>query len=269
MGVVRYGGAGSHRFSVVAAALGNASANGCTVAVVHRLLNLSGFKAMGYLTTPLFSTAEMGMSVSDNNLFCDASAGPGGGGVGPPFAAAEPYLSVMTHASTVSAAIRFHQYRKSTDAWATPVDRTGGDQGAGASLELGAWVGGDFYNGWIALMAIWAGIMSDTHVQALKTNWRTSDFWLSAHGTPVCLIEGNTLSLVDLAGNATSLATNGTAPTLDGAETMSSFNFDGIGAAPQILRPDGDLATTGWAATPLHSKLSDQSDATVITATLS
>jgi hypothetical protein len=37
----------------------------------------------------------------------------------------------------------------------------------------------------------------------------------------------------------------------------------------QIVRPDADLATTGWTPTPLHTQLSDESDATVITATLS
>jgi hypothetical protein len=37
----------------------------------------------------------------------------------------------------------------------------------------------------------------------------------------------------------------------------------------QTLRPDADLATTGWAIAPLHSKISDESDATVITATCS
>ena len=36
----------------------------------------------------------------------------------------------------------------------------------------------------------------------------------------------------------------------------------------QEFLPDADTVTTGWTATPLHSKLSDGSDATVVTATL-
>jgi hypothetical protein len=36
----------------------------------------------------------------------------------------------------------------------------------------------------------------------------------------------------------------------------------------QLLRPDADLATTGWSTAPLHSKISDESDATVITGNL-
>jgi hypothetical protein len=37
----------------------------------------------------------------------------------------------------------------------------------------------------------------------------------------------------------------------------------------QTILPDADVTTTGWTATPLHSKLADSSDATVITATAS
>lgn len=39
--------------------------------------------------------------------------------------------------------------------------------------------------------------------------------------------------------------------------------------AGQFLRPDADLATTGWSTAPLFSKINDQSDATVITGALS
>lgn len=37
----------------------------------------------------------------------------------------------------------------------------------------------------------------------------------------------------------------------------------------QQLRPDADVVTTGWATAPLYSKINDESDATVITATAS
>ncbi len=40
-------------------------------------------------------------------------------------------------------------------------------------------------------------------------------------------------------------------------------------SAAQTVRPDADLATTGWTTTPLFSKVNDQSDATVVTATAS
>jgi hypothetical protein len=38
---------------------------------------------------------------------------------------------------------------------------------------------------------------------------------------------------------------------------------------PQEIRPDADVTTTGWTTTPLFSKINDESDASVITATAS
>lgn len=40
------------------------------------------------------------------------------------------------------------------------------------------------------------------------------------------------------------------------------------GAVAQTVRPDADVLTTGWSTAPLFSKLNDQSDASVVTATL-
>lgn len=41
-----------------------------------------------------------------------------------------------------------------------------------------------------------------------------------------------------------------------------------VGVSVQSLRPDADLATTGWTTTPLWSKLNDDSDASYASATL-
>ncbi len=53
---------------------------------------------------------------------------------------------------------------------------------------------------------------------------------------------------------------------LDQAATAQTYDGDDA-TPPQIVRPDADLATTGWTVTPLFSKVNDQSDATVISAT--
>lgn len=97
----------------------------------------------------------------------------------------------------------------------------------------------------------------------------TSDIWTASGGAPVALIECNVAaaSLVDLAGNATSIAVGG-APTLNTGEAPANYTFDGTGVVLQQILPDADVTTTGWSTTPLWSKLSDDSDATVITATL-
>lgn len=53
-----------------------------------------------------------------------------------------------------------------------------------------------------------------------------------------------------------------------GTVTKIAVEIKGTGAAVSVARPDADLATTGWSTAPLFSKLNDQSDATVVTATL-
>lgn len=48
-----------------------------------------------------------------------------------------------------------------------------------------------------------------------------------------------------------------------------SDNASVAGSATQIIRPDQDLATSGWVTAPLFSKVNDSLDATTITATAS
>jgi hypothetical protein len=111
------------------------------------------------------------------------------------------------------------------------------DQIDATMLEIGAWQGGDFYHGHIGLIAWFEGAMSDADKEALDNNWRTSDVWGSAHGQPKFLVELDVAgaSVVDLAGNASSLAVTGT--TLDAAQTLDSWNFDGTGAAAATSFP--------------------------------
>jgi hypothetical protein len=87
----------------------------------------------------------------------------------------------------------------------------------------------EFFDGWVGVVAWWEGAMSQANKEALDNNWRTSDLWNSAHGQPTFLCECNVAgaSVTDLAGNASSPSVTGT--TLDAAETLDSWNFDGTG----------------------------------------
>jgi hypothetical protein len=50
------------------------------------------------------------------------------------------------------------------------------DQTAATMLEIGAWeAAGDFFDGYIGLVAFWEGAMSNVQTEALSTNWRTSE----------------------------------------------------------------------------------------------
>lgn len=68
-------------------------------------------------------------------------------------------------------------------------------------------------------------------------------------------------ALVDLRGRIKSTNVS-VIPRVKALQIQAAFPI-----TSQKLRPDGDLATTGWTTTPLFSKLNDESDSTIITST--
>jgi len=114
-----------------------------------------------------------------------------------------------------------------------------GNAAEATMLEVGAWQNGDFLNAHVGAVALWSGAMSDAHKEALGANWRTSDIWNSAHGNPVFLCELNVAvaSLVDLAGNASSIQAQASSnyPTLDAGESLGGWSFNGKGATTKTL----------------------------------
>lgn len=75
---------------------------------------------------------------------------------------------------------------------------------------------------------------------------------------------------VDLTGNLETIPS--TSPGIKGGPWSNNpaiYVEGSLPVPPQVLRPDADTTTTGWTDTPLYSKINDESDATVITATLS
>jgi hypothetical protein len=74
-----------------------------------------------------------------------------------------------------------------------------------------------------------------------------------------------TLTIASSATTETTWSYTGTADQVYAA--VGVFTKVVEGTPPQEIRPDADVTTTGWTTTPLHSKVSDESDATNITAT--
>lgn len=239
MGTVKFTDNGSFRWSTLASALSNVSGGAFTMAgSFKRLANTTNFDGIAYLlssTAP--GVAEVGVSVeaavNGSHLLMDAGLG------GSPPAAVTATSTTENYGFVISKAagnvtLRYALYPKSNLAAFTSGNHSVNvpDQTVATLLEVGSWQSTDWFNGWIAAFGVWAGAINGTNEAALWTNWRTSDFYNSAHGTPVCLIEFNTATPSDLIGNATSRASVGTAPTLDAGETVGSWNFDGTGAAP-------------------------------------
>lgn len=151
------------------------------------------------------------------------------------FTSTSPYLIVISKAAG-SAVPRVGWKIGAAGAWTHEnFSDTDGDQVAATMLEIGAWQNGDFNSAWIGAVAWWSGAMSDTNKEALDNNWRTSDWYNSAHGTPVFLCQLNVAaaSLVDIIGNASGLVaeSGGNYPTLDASETLENWTFDGNGSS--------------------------------------
>lgn len=200
-------------------------------AAIKRATDDLNFHALSYLLSGAGNgTVEAGVSLNSGDaLLVDV----------PPLSAAGPTITgttesyfVVTSKGAGTVAPVYSRYVKSTTTWThqTAAD-TVPDQIAATMLEIAAYQAtGDFFDGWIAVAAWWEGAMSQTDKEALVSNWRTSDLWNSAHGQPKFLVELNVAGAgaSDLVGNASSLSATGT--TLDAAETLSSWNFNGTGA---------------------------------------
>lgn len=271
MGVLRFDATPDWiRFQTLATPIANVSDGAFTIAVLLKQAVDGGtFQAYTYLCTagPIvrqgLSRDSSGMLINDagdTNGTLDIAG------------TTETYIAVVRKAAG-SSLCTYSLFSKGAGTWATEGNGSTSlaDSVAATMIEIGTFQGGsDLANAWIGLLGYWEGDMTQANVQHLDDNWRTSDWWTNPHGQPKALIECNiaAASLVDLAGNASNVLVTGT-PTLDGAETLSSWNFDGTGVSSQIARPDADIAAGGWATSPLFSKLNDQSDATVISATAS
>ena len=71
--------------------------------------------------------------------------------------------------------------------------------------------------------------------------------------------------LVTTAGSYSAAGTWGTTPSPRDHRSMMAF----AGSSPvQEIRPDADIATTGWSTSPIFSKINDNADGTVVTGAL-
>ena len=237
-GAVRFNG-GSFKWTSLLTALQNTSDGAVTAAfVIKRAVDDANFHGLGYLLSSTGNgVTEFGLSIegstNQDSLLADINGESvlrGNTPTQPTITGTiESYFLVISKAAGTSA-ITFSVYPKSVATWThVTSNNTLGNQTAATMLELGAWQTGDLFNGWMAVAAFWEGEMSQANKEALVTNWRTSDLWTSAHGQPTFLTELNTATPTDLAGNASSRTTTGSAPTLDAAETMAGWNFDGTG----------------------------------------
>jgi hypothetical protein len=243
VGVLRYTKASSTnlKWTTLASPLANISLGGWTFATVWRPVwvdtTRNAYDALGYLLSGSGAGSTVaGCSIAPTEGYMIDVAGNAGATSTPAATASAVYMSVITAAGGGGATTAYH-YVKSTNTWTTLNIGNQANQLAATMLQIGSWQGSDFLDAWVGVSAFWSGSMSQANANALSTNWRTSDLWQSAHGTPVFLAEQNVAgaSVVDLAGNASALTATGV--TLDAAETLTSWNFNGAGTpAPKQVK---------------------------------
>lgn len=235
MGVLRFDGTDDRlRWTTLASGLLNVSDGAWTVGVlVKRAVVTTNFDGISYLLSGSGDgTTEAGISFTTaDRIMVDVAAL--NSITATDFAStASPYM-IVTSKAAGSVAPRTGWKLGSGGAWTHENhDVAVPDQIDATMLDIGVWQGSsDALNGWIGVVGWWEGAMSDADKEALDNNWRTSDWWNSAHGTPAFLAELNVAagSVTDLAGNASSTSHVGT--SLDSGETLDSWNFNGTGAA--------------------------------------
>lgn len=236
MGVLSFDGTDDMlHWGTLASALANVSDGAYTIAVLWKRSSVNSFQPLSYLTSA--SAIEVGMLIRpfSTDMYM---LGVNGEGFMDITDSDTPYITVVTKTAGTTAP-RAHWKVGAAGSWThSDFGSTIADQIDSTQLDIGGSVidTGDQFGGWIGLVGWWEGSMSDANVEALDNNWRTSDWWASAHGTPVFLAELDVAgaSVTDLAGNASGLSVTGT--SLDSGETLESWNFDGTGgAAPASL----------------------------------
>ncbi|MGH7392422.1 MAG: hypothetical protein ACREM3_23645 [Candidatus Rokuibacteriota bacterium] len=224
------------RWTTLATALADVSDGAWTMAILLKRVSgdVGTWSGLAYLLSGTGNgTAEVGVSFKGAAPVDSLVIDNGSSSQSPSAftSTASPYLFVVTKAAGTSTPALYWKLG-SAGAWSNEsFNNAVADQIDATILEIGAFQAtSDPFGGWIGLVAFWEGAMSQANAEALDDNWRTSDWWNSAHGQPAFLAELNVActSLVDLAGNASSLSCTGT--TLDSGETLDSWNFNGTGA---------------------------------------
>lgn len=251
MGVLQWNGTDNYlEIPTLATALANVADGAWTaVAVCKRASATANYDAIGYMVTS-GNVTQLGMTINNfDNFSCDVSPNFPGGSTGV-FPANGTSTYALCAGKGAGAVIPSHRYKIGVGGTMTSDTMAGtlADQAAAAKIQIGTWQGGgDIFNGWIGVYALFEGDMTQANKDANFTNWRTSDIWNNPHGQPKFCMQFNvaTGSLVDLAGNGTGLTVVGAAMSVDAAQTLDGWLFDGTGTPVT-----GTVAKTDWTRFP-------------------
>lgn len=215
------------------------------------------------------STARYGLRRNASNqaqvtLNGNNTTGPAGTGI----IVSDGWAITAVTKATGTVAPRYHQLRLSDG---NISHLNGGSTVANSSIpttqaRIGSAFAGtsEFFNGEIAVLAVWNVVLSDAQIEELWANRRTSDWWNNSAGRPRALWEfaqaDVATPVADLSGNgATQNAIVGT--TVVTNDDPPGWVFDGTGAAPQALTLSlADVVAAADAAVPAVARAQSFAD---------
>lgn len=140
-----------------------------------------------------------------------------------------------TIAAGATGAVNLHT--KNIDAGTAIARETATSSGSGSNAidstfayALGQWADADDLAGWFAVLAVFAGALTNAQVDECFANKRTSDIWNCSAGRPKMLFELTSLTPTDLTGGGAAVILTQGPPTVDGAKDPSGWTYDGTGA---------------------------------------
>lgn len=226
------------QWNTLATALADLPTAGYTVATLFKRSTALQWDGMTYLYNAGLTVQYAGFSVDSSNIVvCDTILNGGS----PQYTVAVPtakasIIAVSKGAGTTTPRKGQINIEDAT-AWVHSAGSGTMDTTvSAAALGVGSFEATDLFGGWLGLVGYWNVAMTDADKELLSTARRTSDWWNHPAGQPKFLMEFNvgTGSLVDIAGNASSIATTGGVGTIDSAELLGGWRFDGKGDEYQI-----------------------------------
>ena len=243
MGVLQFDGSDDQlKWTTLASALSNVSDGAWTMAILCKIADFGHFNGLSYLLTGA-GAGTVRAGASYNSTAASMMVDIGAGSIFPSDFSSTTTTYIFAFSKAAGSANPRLGWAAFGGGWTHEAGAsTIADGVAAAQLQIGTWQDTDNFEGHIGLVGWWEGAMSDSDKEALDNNWRTSDWWNSAHGEPEFLVELNVDagSVTDLASNASSSSHTGT--TLDAGETLEDWDFDGTG---EVTEP----ASMAWVTT--------------------
>src|SRR5688572_2455017 len=275
MATLRFNGSNQYMERNPSGALATIIAGAHTLLVLSRLTATVGFRSCLQFANSTRATSYGGVGLNGTGfLHYDATRGSSLATANPWTSTTDWHMGAIRVNTADNPDVAFSFRNHTTDAaWTHGIaggsnpGYVAGAPGATGFMQIGRWLTSDWWPGDVAIIAVWAGDLSDAQLNECIVNDRTSDLWNNSFGAPASLLELNVAeaSVIDHSGLSTRVAP-AAAPTLVGGDPPR-WVFDGKGSTgPSITVASSAAAATAAAAATLSRVVPAGSSAAAATA---